>query len=941
MAKEIKGARFVLKRSNVPGETPTIPPNNDHTSGLWIDTDIYSGEMFLNVADDKMWFRNASDTKDVATEMVQLVPLNSGGTIDTSYLPGNYLGAMVYQGTWDASTGNPPSTTPEKGDYWIVNVSGNTDLDGITDWQIGDFAIYNGTTWDKIDNSEPIIESVNVLYDHSYYTSLSNVKEGLDFLLDRFNYYSGSTNITLTDDGSGHGKTISLVANPSVTDLSSSSINNTGDLDVGGNLHVTGTTNLYSSLTSTSSIVANTLQTTSTLYFNTVSNRLETDGLGIRFYQGGTLRLEFDNTGIATSYSKLRYDSSKTLDNNLDMVNKEYLDNYVALHNVGLWSSGGTLLNDPYKIIAWDGINTYYVGIGIQNPLYNLDVVGNARISSTLSANGGLSVTGNFSITSSGDVYFNYNSSNGLTQIGDIDDTVEGNYLQVVTNDGGGNGLLEYYVSSSTVGYSVSSTLYDININTRIDGALDLNGSLDVSGGINLGSGGSNELILRGTHVTIANNGDATENIGLAFAASASFNDPIISILRSSTTRPLTIRGQNSTSGSGGRLNLYGGNGAAGTGDGGDIYIKGGDSPSGNDGGDLHLQGGSGTPGGFIYFADGSTQGVYMDTGAIPTGTPAASEILFVDTGSSNLLKRGTVTASPGGSNTQLQYNNSSSLGGTAGLTWNSSSRILTIAPASSTSQGYGTMRMGHVNYETSNTETDYLYSGFVHASDNWNITQTDDQGSLAVVMKHYKSGQSEYIYSHIAVNANGLRTKHNENAADSTAAGGGTWRVYPYLTNTLANNYIMTGVNGYSMQAESGLQYNGSTLSVTGAITATGNITAYYSDIRLKEEIKEIENPLDKILSLNGFTYRPNDLVKSLSPGIEDEQNIGLSAQELQKVLPEAVKLAPFDRDVDTGDSISGENYLTIQYEKLVPLLIEGMKEQQKLIEELQEKLK
>jgi hypothetical protein len=50
---------------------------------------------------------------------------------------------------------------------------------------------------------------------------------------------------------------------------------------------------------------------------------------------------------------------------------------------------------------------------------------------------------------------------------------------------------------------------------------------------------------------------------------------------------------------------------------------------------------------------------------------------------------------------------------------------------------------------------------------------------------------------------------------------------------------------------------------------------------------------------------------------------------------LPEAVKLAPFDRDED-GKSKSGENYLTIQYEKVVPLLVEAIKEQQKQIEEL-----
>jgi len=57
--------------------------------------------------------------------------------------------------------------------------------------------------------------------------------------------------------------------------------------------------------------------------------------------------------------------------------------------------------------------------------------------------------------------------------------------------------------------------------------------------------------------------------------------------------------------------------------------------------------------------------------------------------------------------------------------------------------------------------------------------------------------------------------------------------------------------------------------------------------------------------------------------------------AQDVQAVLPEAVKLAPFDNN-GNNESISGENYLTVQYEKIVPLLIEAIKEQQKQIDEL-----
>lgn len=114
--------------------------------------------------------------------------------------------------------------------------------------------------------------------------------------------------------------------------------------------------------------------------------------------------------------------------------------------------------------------------------------------------------------------------------------------------------------------------------------------------------------------------------------------------------------------------------------------------------------------------------------------------------------------------------------------------------------------------------------------------------------------------------------------------------------------------------------------LTVTGAITATTTITAYYSDERLKKKIGTIENALDKIDELSGFLYVENDLARELGFNNETQQ-VALSAQAVQRVQPEAVALAPFDRDTN-GNSKSGENYLTVQYERLVPLLVEGIKE-------------
>jgi hypothetical protein len=129
--------------------------------------------------------------------------------------------------------------------------------------------------------------------------------------------------------------------------------------------------------------------------------------------------------------------------------------------------------------------------------------------------------------------------------------------------------------------------------------------------------------------------------------------------------------------------------------------------------------------------------------------------------------------------------------------------------------------------------------------------------------------------------------------------------------------------------------------LHVAGEVYATGNITAYFSDERLKTKISNITESLEMIDKLNGFYYIPNDLARF--NGITNTgQEVGLSAQEVQRVLPEVVKIAPFDSVRNTEGSIvskSGENYLTMSYERLSPVFVEAIKElEQKNIELKQE---
>ena len=108
-----------------------------------------------------------------------------------------------------------------------------------------------------------------------------------------------------------------------------------------------------------------------------------------------------------------------------------------------------------------------------------------------------------------------------------------------------------------------------------------------------------------------------------------------------------------------------------------------------------------------------------------------------------------------------------------------------------------------------------------------------------------------------------------------------------------------------------------------TGEIVATNNITAYYSDERLKTKLGNIDNALNKLMSLNGFYYEANEIAQAL--GYEVKKEVGVSAQEVQAIMPEVVAPAPIDNQ-----------YLTVRYERLVPLLIEAIKELKRQVDEL-----
>ena len=133
-----------------------------------------------------------------------------------------------------------------------------------------------------------------------------------------------------------------------------------------------------------------------------------------------------------------------------------------------------------------------------------------------------------------------------------------------------------------------------------------------------------------------------------------------------------------------------------------------------------------------------------------------------------------------------------------------------------------------------------------------------------------------------------------------------------------------------------SGTGYFGGILSGGSSATFVGDVTANTSDERLKTNIRKIDNALEKVSQINGVYYNFTDEALKLNHTLNKEEQVGLLAQEVQSVLPHIIKPAPFDIDMESGESISGENYLTIQYEKIVPLLLEAIKELKAEVDEL-----
>lgn len=152
--------------------------------------------------------------------------------------------------------------------------------------------------------------------------------------------------------------------------------------------------------------------------------------------------------------------------------------------------------------------------------------------------------------------------------------------------------------------------------------------------------------------------------------------------------------------------------------------------------------------------------------------------------------------------------------------------------------------------------------------------------------------------------------------------------------------NYAVLGTNVAFGQINSGVIFSSDVHGGTGFFA--GDVWAFVSDPRLKENIRPIDDVMNRIHSLKGVFYNHNELGASLIPNVNrEDEYVGFLTTDMEKALPMTVGPAPFDIDPETGASISGMDFKTGKYERVVPLTVEAIKHLDERLERHERKVK
>jgi hypothetical protein len=227
----------------------------------------------------------------------------------------------------------------------------------------------------------------------------------------------------------------------------------------------------------------------------------------------------------------------------------------------------------------------------------------------------------------------------------------------------------------------------------------------------------------------------------------------------------------------------------------------------------------------------------------------------------------------------------------------------------------------------------------FYDRNDTGYYTDPNDLSRMNVVRANYY-GRAAHNTGHLRGGYNNIGASEGQSSPIYTIGSS-----YEPSTTTLGNMYgigftasgsfFPSGASGWGLYVADNGNARIFLSGGNGEITATGNITAYASDRRLKTNITPISNALDKVMKIRGVEFDWVDNIEELGFQPQSMHETGVIAQEIQAVISDAVRIAPFNKMATDISGVDNE-YLTVDKEKIVPLLIEAIKELKAEIEML-----
>jgi len=911
MAKIIKGGRIIQKKTEILNQQPTIPNNNDHTSG-WLNTDIYTGELFLNINENSkgMWFRGNSGITRIATlDDNDKLPIefltNNSTTIEHSYSVTTSVIDTIDNNTQyviisGVSSGGIISNVVkldnlESIDVNIIYISINLYVIGGTSYTI-DIKDSNDNTIKSIYTETTSTEFITLMWDKNKWNIQDSGGGGLGNVIkvgtvsnNRIGIWNnseydlrGDDSLTYTTNtgilGIGSGITFSTGGTKSIKVLDSNS-----DGAVGGNLVLEG------------------------------GGGGDDDSLGGVGGDGGEVSVlgGVGGGGNTTGGAGGTISISGGLGAGAGMNGGAGGNTTIKGGNGGSANGGGVGGN----VYIYSGLGGLGEGTnGISGDIYfgtesGIGVLPNISTPYVVYYD---STTGKLSYDSGG-------SGSDVTKLG----ITSNNQVTVWSSDGIITGTNNFTYTTNTGILGIGSGITFSTGGTKSIKVLDSNSDGAVGGNLNISSGRGGD-----SNISAGNGGNLTIMSG----------DGGYSETSSGFGGLLKLKGGYGGEGdweceshAGGNIVLEGGDGLYGGrgGPGGKVSITGGFGGEGEDdggyGGSVFINGGLGGVGsttgggnGSIYIGTGNTNSIYIGNATTIPTIVGTEQILYVD--ANYKLRRGAninngITFSSGGTRTitisnglttnplnivgQTNSIETSTVGGTVNVVGGAGAG----SSGSASGGNGGSLNLKGGEGGSSSTGLDGFGGDVYVTGGNAGGSATGNRGGNVYVSSGNNGINSSSVFIYGGISPIG-----------SVYLG--------FSGTTVSNQGVGTNIfaNLSSASETTYVAYNTTTKRLTYGTPA--------SDQKFKKDLNQITNTLNKINQITGYTFRYNDDAYKVGYFNTGITNVGLIAQEVELVFPDVV------RTYNIPDSNTNETYKMVEYDKMVAILIESIKELKTIVD-------